>query len=158
MELKEVSLTEENLAEIRRVDLSAYDTVPELDWYLERYHPWHSAFAAVDGGRIVGYLAAFPIQKALYDALVSWVLVTDTGISPNMFLKDSPYLYLCSVALEPPYRNHTVSCRLVELFLEKARGKKLCMISITKNGKRLAEQYFEHRMRVTDSIDVFVSG
>lgn len=155
-EIKDVSLTEETLREIRSVDMSAYGYARDLGWYLERYHPWHSAFAAVDGGRIVGYLAAFPIQKALYDALVSGVLVDDAGISPNMFLKDSEYIYVCSIAIEPAYRDHTISRRMVEMLLEKYRGKKLCLITVTGKGRRLAACYFEHRLRVTESVDVFV--
>lgn len=104
-----------------------------------------------------GYLAAFPVQKALYDALVSGVLVDDAGINPNMLLKDSEYIYVCSIAIEPAYRDHTISCRMVERLLEKYRGKKLCLITVTEKGRRLAACYFKHRLRVTESVDVFVS-
>ena len=150
-------MTKEILREIRRVDMSAYDVVNDLGWYLQRYHPWHSAFAAMDDGRIVGYLAAFPIQKALYDALTGGVLMDDAGISPHMFLKDSEYIYFCSIAIEPSYRGNSISRRMVEMLLEKYRGKKLCLITVSSKGRRLAEGYFQHKLKVMESVDVFVS-
>ncbi len=103
LEIRDISLTEETLREIRRVDMIAYGSARDPGWYLERYHPRHFAFAAMDAGRIVRYLAAFPIQKALYDALVSGVLMDDADISPNMFLWDSEYICVCSIAIEPAW-------------------------------------------------------
>ena len=75
--VREVSLTEEVLEEIREIDLEFYPNIGPIGWYLSRYKPWHSAFAAMDGEKMVGYFVLVPVRKELYDAVLNGVLVDD---------------------------------------------------------------------------------
>ena len=84
--VRETSLTGETLEAIREIDLEFYPNIGQIDWYLARYKPWHSAFAAMDGGKMVGYFVAVPVRKELYDAIVNGVLVDDLGVSPDTSL------------------------------------------------------------------------
>ena len=81
--IKEVSMTKEVLNEIRAIDLEFYPNIGPLAWYLARYKPWHHIFVATDEDRIVGYFAALPVRKELYDAVLNGVLVDDLGINPD---------------------------------------------------------------------------
>ena len=63
--IREVSMTREVLESIREIDLQCYPNIGPIDWYLARYKPWHTAFAAMDGERIVGYIASLPVRKEL---------------------------------------------------------------------------------------------
>ena len=84
--VKEVSLTRETLEEIRKIDLEFYPNIGLIDWYLSRYKPWHSAFVALDDGKMIGYFVAVPVRKELYDAILNGVMVDDLGINPDMYL------------------------------------------------------------------------
>ena len=155
--MKEVSLTKEVLEEIRRIDLEFYPHIGPIDWYLARYKPWHSAFVAMDDERIVGYFVAVPIQKGLYDAVLNGVLVDDLGVNPAMFLKESEYYYAVSIVIEKAYRGQKISRRLLDMFIDRHRDKKTCLIAISPEGCRLAEQYFKYKENLSDTVRVFVS-
>ena len=154
---KEVSLTRDILEEIRRIDLEVYKNISGIDWYLSRYKPWHSAFVAMDDSRIIGYVTAVPVRKVLYEAVLNGVLVDDLGINPNMFIQESEYMYASSIVIAKEYRKQSISGRLVEMLADRFRGKKICLMSVTEEGRRLAGHYFRHWMRLTDDVDVFIS-
>lgn len=154
---KEVSLTRDILEEIRRIDLEVYKNISGIEWYLSRYRPWHSAFAAMDKDRIIGYVTAVPIQRVLYEAILNGVLVDDLDINPNMFVQESEYMYARSIVIAKEYRKQSISGRLVEMLTDRFKGKKICLMSVTEEGRRLAGHCFRHWMRLTDGVDVFVS-
>ena len=154
---KEVSLTRDVLEEIRKIDLQVYGNISGIDWYLSRYRPWHSAFVAMDGGRIIGYVTAVPVRKDLYDAILNGVLVDDLGINPDMFVRDSEYMYASSIVIEKAYRKQNTGRLLAELMTARFRGKKLCLMTVTREGRKLAGYCFRHWKKLTDDVDVFVS-
>ena len=156
--IKEVSMTKEVLEQIRQIDLAVYPNIGPIDWYLARYKPWHTAFAAMAGGEIVGYVASLPAKKELYDAIANGVLIDDLGINPDMFQEDSEYCYLGSVVLKPAYRGRNISRRLLDAFVETHRDKKVCMIAVSQAGRRLAEHYFSLAKELPGGIGIFVSG
>ena len=155
--IKEVSLTKDVLEEIRQIDLQVYPSIGSIDWYLARYKPWHTALAAMDNGEIVGYIASLPARKELYDAILNGVLIDDLGINPDMFLKDSEYCYAGSVVLKTAYRGGNISRRLLDAFMERHRDKKVCLIAVSKEGRRLAEHYFSLAKELPGGIGIFVS-
>ena len=157
IEIKEVSLTKEVLEEIREIDLQIYPNMGPIDWYLARYKPWHSAFVAMDEGRIVGYIASLPARKELYDAVLNGVLIDDLGINPDMFLKESEYGYIGSVALKAEYRGRGVSRQLFDAFVGRYADKKLCMIAVTPAGRHLSERYFSLAKELPGGVGAFVS-
>ena len=155
--IKEVSLTEEVLEEIREIDLTFYPNIGPIEWYLVRYKPWHSAFVAMDGEKIVGYLAALPARKELYDAILNGVLIDDLGINPDMFLKESAYYYAGSVVIRQEYRGQNISRQLLDAFINKYGSKKICLIAVSKSGLRLAEHYFTLVKFISGGIGIFIS-
>lgn len=155
--IKEVSLTKDILEEIRKIDLEVYKNISGIDWYLNRYKPRHSAFVAMDKNRIIGYVTVVPVQRVLYEAILNGVLVDDLGINPNMFVRDSEYMYASSIVIAKEYRKQSISGQLVEMLTDRFKGKKICLMSVTEEGRRLAGHYFRHWMRLTDDVDVFVS-
>ena len=155
--IKNVSLTKEVLEQIRQIDLQFYPNIGSIDWYLARYKPWHSAFLALDDDRIIGYVAALPARRELYDAILDGILIDDMGINPAMFVKESEYYYAGSVLIEKEYRGLGISKRLLDQFSERYAEKKLCLIAVNSNGYRLASHYFAHWKRIAEGVDVFVS-
>ena len=155
--VKEVSLTRDTLEEIRKIDLEFYPNIGSIDWYLSRYKPWHSAFAAVDDGKMVGYFAAVPVRKELYDAILNGVLVDDLGVNPNMVLKESEYYYAVSIVIQEAYRGRNISRKMLEMYFSKHPDKKTCLLAVSKDGCRLAEHYFSLVKVLSEDVGVFVS-
>ena len=156
--IKEVSMTKEVLERIREIDLEVYPNIGPIDWYLARYKPRNTAFAAMVGGEIVGYIASLPARKELYDAITSGVLIDDLGINPDMFVKDSAYCYIGSAVLEPAYRGRNIGRRLLDAFVETHGDKRVCLIAVSKAGRHLAEHYFTLAKELPGGMGVFVSG
>ena len=157
IEIKEVSLTKDVLEQIREIDLQVYPNIGLIDWYLARYKPWHSAFVAMDNGKIVGYVASLPARKELYDAILNGVLVDDLGINPDMFLKESEYCYVGSVVLKAAYRGRNISRQLLDAFAGRYGDKKVCLIAVSQAGYHLAEHYFSLAKELPGGIGIFVS-
>ena len=155
--IKEVSLTKDVLEEIREIDLQVYPYIGSIDWYLARYKPWHSAFVAMDNEKIVGYLASLPARKELYDAILNGVLIDDLGINPDMFLKESAYYYVGSIALKAAYRGRNISRQLLDAFIGRHGDKKACLIALSNEGYHLAEHYFSLVKNLSGGIGIFVS-
>ena len=114
-------------------------------------------FAAMDKGSIIGYLAALPVRKELYDTVLNEVLVDDLGINPDMYLKDSPYYYAGSILIKEAYRGRNISRQLLDAYIGKHRDKKTCLIAVSKGGYRLAEHYFSLVKDLSENVGVFVS-
>ena len=155
--VKEVSLTRETLEEIRQIDLEFYPNIGPIDWYLSRYKPWHSAFAAMDDGKMIGYFVAVPVRKELYDAILNGVLADDLGVSPDMFLKESEYYYAVSVVIQEAYRGRNISRQLLDAYFSRHPDKKTCLLAVSRNGYRLAGHYFSLVKDISGNIGVFVS-
>ena len=153
----EVSLTKEILEEIRKIDLEFYPNIGPIDWYLSRYKPWHSAFAAMDDGKMIGYFVAVPVRKELYDAILNGVLADDLGVSPDMFLKESEYYYAVSIVIQEAYRGRNISRQLLNAYFSRHPDKKTCLLAVSRNGYRLAEHYFSLVKEIPGNIGVFVS-
>ena len=154
---REVSLTREILEEIRRIDLEFYPNIGPIDWYLSRYKPWHSAFVAMDGEKMIGYFVAVPVRKELYDAILNGVLVDDLGISPDMYLKESEYYYAVSIVIQEAYRGRNISRKLFDAYFSKYPDKKTCALAISRSGRRLGEHYFSLVRELPGNVCVFVS-
>ena len=157
IEIKEVSMTKEVLEIIREIDLQFYPNIGPIDWYLARYKPWHTSFVAMDDGEIVGYLTSLPARKELYDAILNGVLIDDTGINPDMFLKESEYCYVESMVLKVEHRGRNISKQLFDAFIGRYGDKKTFAIAINKEGYHLAEQYFSLVKELSGGIGIFSS-
>ena len=155
--VREVSLTRDILEEIRKIDLAFYPNIGQIDWYLSRYKPWHSAFVAMDDGKLIGYFVAVPVRKELYDAVLNGVLVDDMGINPDMYLKESEYYYAVSIVIQEAYRNRNISRQLLDMYFGKHPDKKTCLLAISKGGYHLAEHYFTLVKAISENVGVFVS-
>ena len=155
--VEEVSLTKEILEEIRKIDLEFYPNIGPIDWYLSRYKPWHSAFAAMDDGKMIGYFVAVPVRKELYDAILNGVLADDLGVSPDMFLKESEYYYAVSVVIRQAYRGRNISRQLLDAYFSRHPDKKTCLLAVSRNGYRLAGHYFSLVKDISGNIGAFVS-
>ena len=155
--VKEVSLTRETLEEIRKIDLEFYPNIGSIDWYLSRYQPWHSAFAAMDDEKMIGYFVAVPVREELYDAIVSGVLIDDLGVNPDMFVKESEYYYAVSIVIQKKYRGRNISRQMFDAYFSKYPDKKTCLLAVSKNGYRLAEHYFSLVKDLSEGVGVFVS-
>ena len=155
--VKEVSLTRETLEEIRKIDLEFYPNIGSIDWYLSRYKPWHSAFAAMDDERMVGYFVAVPVRKELYDAVLNGVLVDDLGVSPDMYLKESEYYYAVSIVIRQAYRGRNISRQMFDMYFSRHPDKKTCLLAVSRSGRRLAEHYFSLVKDIPGNVGIFVS-
>ena len=155
--VREVSLTREVLEEIRRIDLEFYPNIGSIDWYLSRYKPWHSAFAAMDAETLVGYFVAVPVRKELYDAILNGVLVDDMGINPDMYLKESEYYYAVSIVIQEAYRGRNISKQLFDMYFSKYPDKKTCALAVSRDGYRLAGHYFSLVKNISENVAAFVT-
>ena len=155
--IKEVSLTRETLEEIRRIDLEFYPNIGLIDWYLSRYKPWHSAFAAMDDEKMIGYFVAVPVRKELYDAILSGVLVDDLGVNPDMFVKESEYYYAVSIVIRKAYRGRNIGRQMLDMYFSKFPDKKTCLLAVSRNGYRLAGHYFSLVKDISENVGVFAS-
>ena len=155
--IKEVSLTREILEKIRKIDLEFYPNIGLIDWYLSRYKPWHSAFAAMDDEKMIGYFVAVPVRKELYDAILNGVLVDDLGVNPDMFVKESEYYYAVSIVIQKEYRGRNISRQMFDAYFSKYPDKKTCLLAVSKNGYRLAEHYFSLVKDLSENFGVFIS-
>ena len=155
--VKEVGLTRETLEEIRRIDLEFYPNIGSIDWYLSRYKPCHSAFAAMDDEKMIGYFVAAPVRKELYDAILNGVLVDDLGVNPNMFLKESEYYYAVSIVIQKAYRGRNISRQMLDMYFSKHPDKKTCLLAVSRNGYRLAGHYFSLVKDLSGDVGVFAS-
>ena len=155
--VKEVSLTRETLEEIRKIDLEFYPNIGSIDWYLSRYQPWHSAFAAVDGEKMVGYFVAVPVRKELYDAILNGVLVDDLGVNPKMVLRESEYYYAVSMVIRKAYRGRNLSRQMLDMYFSRYPDKKTCLLAVSRSGYRLAEHYFTLVENISEDVGVFAS-
>ena len=153
----EVSLTKEILEEIRKIDLEFYPNIGPIDWYLSRYKPWHSAFAAMDDGKMIGYFVAVPVRKELYDAILNGVMVDDLGINPDMYLQESEYYYAVSIVVQEAYRGRNISRQLLDAYFSKYPDKKTCLLAVSKGGHHLAEHYFSLVKDLSENVAVFAS-
>lgn len=156
--VREVSLTEDVLEEIRKIDLEFYPNIGPIGWYLSQYKPWHSAFAAMDGEKMVGYFVSVPVRKELYGAVLNGVLVDDLGVNPDMYVKESEYYYAVSVVVREAYRGRNLSQQLLDAYFGKYRDKKTCALAVSRSGCRLAGHYFSLVKEISGNICVFASG
>ena len=154
--VKEVSLTRDVLEEIRKIDLEFYPNIGPIDWYLSRYKPWHSAFAAMDDGKMIGYFVAVPVRKELYDAVLNGVLVDDLGVNPDMYLKESDYYYAVSIVIQEAYRGRNISRQMFDAYFSRHPDKKTCLLAVSKGGHRLAGHYFSLVKDISENVGVFV--
>ena len=155
--VQQVSLTREILEEIRKIDLEFYPNIGMIDWYLSRYKPWHSAFAAMDDGKMAGYFVAMPVRKELYDAILNGVLVDDLGVNPDMYLKESGYWYAVSIVIQKAYRGRNISRLLLDAYFSRYPDKKTCLLAVSRSGRRLAEHYFSLVKDISENFGVYVS-
>ena len=155
--MREVSLTRETLEEIRKIDLEFYPNIGLIDWYLSRYKPWHSAFVALDDGKMIGYFVAVPVRKELYDAVLNGVMVDDLGINPDMYLTESEYYYAVSIVVQEAYRGRNISRQLLDAYFSKYPDKKTCLLAVSKGGHHLAEHYFSLVKDLSENVAVFAS-
>ena len=155
--IMEVSLTGDILEKIRNLDLAFYPTIYDIGWYLARYKPWHSAFAAMDDEKMIGYFVVVPVRKELYDAILNGVLVDDLGINPDMYLKESEYYYAVSVVIQEAYRGRKIGRQLFDAYFSRYPDKKTCLLAVSRSGYRLAEHYFSLVKRISENVAVFVS-
>ena len=155
--VREVSLTRETLEEIRKIDLEFYPNIGLIDWYLSRYKPWHSAFVALDDGKMIGYFVAVPVRKELYDAVLNGVMVDDLGINPDMYLQESEYYYAVSIVIQEAYRGRNISRQLLDAYFSKYPDKKTCLLAVSKGGHHLAEHYFSLVKDLSENVAVFAS-
>ena len=155
--VKEVSLTRDTLEEIRKIDLEFYPNIGSIDWYLSRYKPWHSAFAAMDDEKMIGYFVAVPVRKELYDAILNGVLVDDLGVNPHMVLKESEYYYAVSIVIQKAYRGRNISRQMLDMYFSRFPDKKTCLLAVSRDGYRLAEHYFSLVKEISEDVSVFAS-
>ena len=115
--IKEVNMTKEVLEEIRAIDLTFYPNIGPIDWYLARYKPWHSAFVAMDEGKIVGYY--------------------------SLAMLDNGSVELNNLSVLPEFRHLGIGEKLVKDAIEKAKSfdKEKMELGIVEENKKLRIWY-----------------
>lgn len=143
------------LRQIEKIDDTFYtEDITGDKWYYDRYKPYHFAYFLLDDNKIVGYTSAVPIKKELYDALLNKVMTCDVEINPDMFVEDSDYIYWSSALLKDEYRGHGYGSKLTDMMMKDCEGKHICCLTVSPEGKRLAEKYLPNEEQINE--DVFV--
>ena len=157
MTIKEIFLTRENLSKIKEIDDSFYSNANlKIDWYLERYKPYHKAYILCDEkDNMVGYIVSVPIKKELYRTIIKGVLVNDLCINSSMFLEKSNYNYICSCVIKEEYRHKGYGVNLMQELINKTPRGKYCAITITKEGFNLAHKFMKMHTKINDSTYIF---
>ena len=157
MTIKKIFLTKENLLKIKEIDDSFYsDNKLKIDWYLERYKPFHKAYILCDEkDNMVGYIVSVPIKKELYKAIIKGILVNDLYINPSMFLEKSNYNYICSCVIREEYRHKGYGVNLMQELINRTPSGKYCAITITKEGFNLAHKFMKMHTKINYSTCIF---
>ena len=154
MIIRKVNLNKENLLKIKDIDDIIYkDYHLTLDFYLERYNDKHTAFVLIDDKNIVGYLVSVPVKKELYEAIINGTMTNDLHINSKMFINDSKYNYLTSIAMLKKYRGKGFGKKLFEAFLEEAKGSNVAL-SVTTDGYNMCNKY----MTLVNEIDGHIAS
>jgi len=166
IEIKTEYLDEKTLEKTRLFDEYTFYGNMNLtkEWYKMRYKSYHSIFTVYDNSvtfcdgtcKFIGYIAAIPITKELYDTISSGIIYDDINVNPNMFLKQSQYVYIPSIVLDEKYRNLGIGSMLFKKVLEKYNNHFLCGITISKNGFNLFKKYMQHKCNIMKDHDVFI--
>jgi len=156
--IKEEFFTDETLKKIMKFDSDVFYEDYHLteEWYKARYKPHHSMFVAYYKKYIIGYVCAVPIEEKLYDTIVSGILTDDINVNPNLFVKDSKFIYLPSVVIAEQFRNKGIGSRLMEKVISKYKNKFLCCITISGGGYNLADKYMNKACSAGSDHDVFI--
>jgi len=156
MKIEKVYLTKDNLLKIEKIDNSFYtNAITGIEWYLERYNKKHYAYCLFDNNNMVGYIVSVPIRKALYDAIISGVLLNDLHINPEMFVNESNYNYIVSCVIKEEYRNKKYGKLLMETLLHDLKDCHACCLTISKEGYQLANKYLKLKNKLNDNVSVF---
>lgn len=152
LDIKKVCLTKDNLEKIYKIDRSFYKL--DISWYLDRYNENNSAYVLVDNEKYVGYILSIPIKESLYKALYDGVLIDDTNINPNMFIKESKYYYIVSCVILTDYKNKGYGSKLMEYVIKDNVGKYISL-SLSDDGFQLLNKYLPNKKCIYKNIFVF---
>lgn len=158
MHIEEVSLTKDILLKIQDIDNTFYlNAIIDIHWYLERYNKDNLAIVLQDDNKVVGYIVAIPINKELYNAITSGVIINDLYINPKMFVKESNYKYVVSCVLLEQYRGKGYATQMMEKLFEKAKGY-YCALTISENGYNLVNKFMKLKLNIDDKTNVFIKN
>lgn len=155
MHIEEINLTKDNLIKMKQIDDTFYkkDNIT-LEWSLERYNDIHKGLLLFNQDKVVGYMAAVPIKKELYDTIVNGVITNDLQINPNMFVDESDYYYIVSCVILKEYRGKGYGTKMLKLILEN-KEKNYCTLTISEDGYNLVKSHMDLKTKVYKNIYAF---
>ena len=74
-----------------------------------------------------------------------------------MFLRESAYRYVGSVALKAEYRGRKIGTRLLDAFIARHGDRKACLMAVSREGRHLAEHGFSLVRELPGGVCVFAS-
>lgn len=155
MKIIKQQLTKDILKNVRKIDKDFYHSNKlTLEWYLERYKPYHHGYFLYNNDQLVGYVITVPVTKNLYDTLINGVLIDDIDINPKMFIEESNYHYLVSIVLKKKYRHQGYAKAMFKKLMEENLPH-LCSMIVSQEGYLLSCQFLKETYRVNEKIAIF---
>lgn len=109
---------------------------------INRYNAYKDGFIiAHEDGKIVGYIAYFPITEKFYNTFLEGLKVYDYNITSADICglnENSNYLFIISVAILPKYQKQGISKQLSKMLLDefsKIKIKDIVALAISVNGE-----------------------
>ena len=115
----------------------------EKSWYFQRYSDKNDIFLLTVEDKIVGYFLFYSITKKLFDEILSLKYDGDYDFSESEVNVKSNFFYVPSVLVLKEYRKYCVPL-LKKLLKESSKKKNLVAITISNEGKRMAESMLSY--------------
>ncbi len=139
-------MTHEIIEKIIEIDKKFYldfDYDNEKSWYFQRYSDKNDIFLLIVEDKIVGYFLFYSITKKLFDEILSLKYDGDYAFSESEVNVKSNFFYIPSVLVLKEYRKYCVPL-LKELLKESSKKKNLVAITVSNEGKRMAESVLSY--------------
>lgn len=109
------------------------------EWYFKRYNNKNSIFLLMLDNKIIGYFLFYKISKKLFDDIRNLKYSGDYVFPIEEVNVKSNYYYLPSILVKKRFRQYSLIL-IKRLKQEIDKIENLVVITISKNGKRLAEK------------------
>lgn len=150
-------MTESVIKKIIEIDKEFYCNFNynNTSWYFKRYSDKNDIFCLCVDDKIVGYFVYYKISKKLFDDILRLKYSDDYNFPESETNVKSDFYYMPSVIVAQKYRDYAVSL-LRKLIEEGAKKKHLAVITISKEGRRLAETMLTYIGTVDKEKDINV--
>lgn len=139
VKVKKTKMSRQVIETIAEIDKEFYPNL-NLSWYLDRYCDKNEIFLLNVNDKIVGYFLFVEISQNLFNDIYNLKYDDDYNFPIQDLNVKSGYFYMPSVFVQKRFRQFAIPL-LRRLYVEVQTKEKLIVITVSKEGKRMASKF-----------------